>query len=142
MSDLVKKLRIPAEGRALILNAPEGYLADTLGPLPEGVELSIAWNKETGSYDFVQVFVHSIADLAEWAPKVTQAVKYDALLWVCYPKKSGKIKTDITRDVGWEPMTDLEYVLVSLVSVDTTWSAARVRPAAVSARGKQAKTKA
>lgn len=139
MSNLIQKLRLPAEGRALILNAPEGYLENHLTPLPEGLEVVTdpAAASEEGSFDFVQLFVQSIADLAQFGPQAAKAVKYDHLLWIVYPKKSGKIKTDITRDKGWEPMQALGYDLISLISIDETWSSCRLRPAAeVSSRSR------
>ena len=64
------------------------------------------------------------------------AVKSNGLLWVTYPKKSGKIKTDISRDMGWEAMTQAGWDAVTLVSVDDTWSALRLRPLAdIKSRG-------
>jgi hypothetical protein len=48
-------------------------------------------------------------------------------LWLCYPKKSGAIKTDITRDIGWEPVFELDLLPVTQISVNDTWSALRWR---------------
>lgn len=48
-------------------------------------------------------------------------------LWVAYPKKSSKIKTDIDRDHGWEPIRAQDLHAVTQVSVSPTWSALRLR---------------
>lgn len=48
-------------------------------------------------------------------------------LWLCYPKKSGRIATDITRDVGWEPVHAAGFLGVAQVAVDADWSALRFR---------------
>ncbi len=45
-------------------------------------------------------------------------------------KKSAKMKTDLTRDVGWETVAKAGWQAVSQISVDDTWSALRFRPAA------------
>ena len=48
-------------------------------------------------------------------------------LWLCYPKTSGRIATDITRDVGWEPVHAAGFLGVAQVAVDADWSALRFR---------------
>jgi hypothetical protein len=123
---LVEKLGLKPGHRALVLNAPPGYV-DTLFPLPVGASVDTSG---TGPYDFVQVFVHNKAEGAEYTPRAIQAVKSDGLLWFAYPKKSGSIKTDISRDVGWEPLRDAGWDGVTLISMDDTWSSFRVRPLA------------
>ncbi|TXK79340.1 YdeI/OmpD-associated family protein [Paenibacillus sp. N3.4] len=125
-NDLIKKLRLAGCKRALIMNAPEGY-AEKLNPLPEGV--LVTEQKESEQvYDFVQVFVHNLAEVQHLAPDAIRAVKPEGMLWINYPKGTSKIKTDIHRDSGWQTVTDLQFEGVSLVSIDETWSAMRFRP--------------
>lgn len=45
------------------------------------------------------------------------------MLWFVYPKKTGSIPTDITRDHGWEPVNQTGFAGVRQVAIDTTWSA-------------------
>ncbi|WP_176560311.1 YdeI/OmpD-associated family protein [Brevibacillus dissolubilis] len=126
-TDLQKKLRIKSGQRLTIINAPHSYL-DLLGPLPDDVES--AGIETGGEFDLVQLFIHNIAELDELAPQALKAVKRDGLLWICYPKKSAKtIKTDITRDHGWQTVTQAGFEGIALVSIDDTWSALRFRPA-------------
>jgi hypothetical protein len=56
------------------------------------------------------------------------AVKQDGLLWVSYPKRSSKVETDISRDVGWEVMAEAGLRPVTQVSIDEIGSALRFRP--------------
>jgi hypothetical protein len=112
--------------RVLIVNAPEGYLA-SLGELPEGVVVS---ETPEGKFDFVHLFVRDSGQLAALLPAAVEAAEYDGLFWISYPKKSSKVKTDLSRDLFW----DLEAAGTSLrpvtqVSVDEVWSALRFRPA-------------
>jgi hypothetical protein len=123
-TDLIKKLRIQAGQRILILNAPEGYLSK-IDPLPQGVDVS---QSPAEGFDFVQLFVNSIADLEENAPIAINAVKFDGLLWICYPKQTSKIKTDINRDKGWGVTQQAGLRPVTQVAIDETWSALRFRP--------------
>ncbi|KEO84847.1 YdeI/OmpD-associated family protein [Tumebacillus flagellatus] len=128
-SDLaLKKLRLREDAKAVVLNAPEGYL-ELLGDL-EGFDVRTEVD-EPGTFDFVQLFVKSVAELQEWVPLAVKALGGgDAIFWIAYPKKSGKIKTDISRDVGWDVVDEAAYEGVSLVSIDETWSSMRFRPRA------------
>ncbi|MBW5445056.1 hypothetical protein GE107_03125 [Cohnella sp. CFH 77786] len=123
---LVKKLRLPAGGRIAVLEPPEGYLASVgLGTDETRLDADAA----AGSYDFVQVFARNSADVQRLAPAAIRAVKPDGLLWMCYPKGTSKLKTDINRDTGWKPVSDAGWEGIALVSLDDTWSSMRFRPA-------------
>lgn len=121
---LAKKLLIKPGQRAVILNPPPGYM-ENLSPLPDGVKLA---EKPDGLFDFVQLFVKDSEELRRYAPLALAAIKRDAILWVSYPKQSSKVKTDLTRDRGWEPLQEAGFVGVAMVSIDETWSAFRLRP--------------
>lgn len=124
MNPLAKKLGIKPGYKALVLNAPEGYV-QTLEPMPEGAEVVTAGS---GKYDFVQLFVYNKADVDKSGLAAWENLKPGGLLWYTYPKKTGKIKTDITRDVGWEKIIEAGFGPVAMVSLDDTWSAFRFRP--------------
>jgi hypothetical protein len=49
-------------------------------------------------------------------------------LWIAYPKRMSGVETDLTRDVGWEPLHGLGLRAVANVAVDDVWSALRFRP--------------
>ena len=121
---LIKKLRIQPGQRALILNPPEGYV-ESLGELPEGVELL---DRREGKCDFVHLFVKDSTELNAFRPAALDAIDYDGLLWISYPKQSSKAKTDLTRDILWELMKGTGLRPVTQVSIDATWSAMRFRP--------------
>ena len=125
-SPLLKKIGVKPGHRLLVLNAPDGYL-DQLTPLPEKAELA---TKGKGPFDVVQLFVKNKAQVDRDAAKAMQAVKPRGLLWIAYPKKSSKIETDISRDVGWETMKKADWEGVAIFAIDDTWSALRFRPAA------------
>ena len=126
-SSLPKKLQMKPGQRAVVINAPAGYL-DTLVPLPDGVEMAAA---SEGPFDFVQLFVKDLAQLQTLLPLAVQAVKPDALLWIAYPKGSAKTGTDLNRDRLWAAVSEHHFTGVSLVSLDEVWSAMRFRPSEV-----------
>lgn len=123
-SSLPKKLQMKPGQRAVVLNAPAGYL-DKLVPLPDGVEISAA---PEGQFDFVQLFVNDLAQLQTFLPLAVQAVKPDALLWIAYPKGSAKTGTNLNRDRLWTAVSEHHLTGVSLVSLDEVWSAMRFKP--------------
>ncbi len=120
---LANRLRIKPGHRVLILNAPDGYV-EALGPLPDDVELAIS---PDGAFDCVHLFVRDRAELDRLAPTALGSVKRDGLFWVSWPKRSSRVKTDITRDTGWESISDAGWAGIATVSVDDTWSAIRFR---------------
>ncbi len=125
-SPLIKKLRLHTVQRALIINAPKGYL-NALEELP--ADLTLSENpEEANQYEFVQVFVKDSAEFDQFIPQARQACTFDCLLWICYPKKSAKIKSDLSRDIIWEMTKGTGIRPVTQVSIDETWSALRFRP--------------
>jgi hypothetical protein len=123
-SSLVKKLGIKPGQRMLIMNAPEDYI-QMLGVLPEGAEVKTSAGE---IFDFVQVFVYNQADIDGNATTAIQALKPGGLLWFTYPKKSSGVKTNITRDIGWEGLMNAGMRPVTQIAIDDTWSALRFRP--------------
>jgi hypothetical protein len=110
--------------RAAIINAPDGYL-ETLLPLPENVELA---KDLAATFDWVQLFVKTQAELEQVIAQVRAALKPAGTLWITFPKGTSKIQTDLTRDKGWEALQAIDLKWINLISVDETWSAFSLRP--------------
>ena len=123
-ADVVKKLQLHTCQRALILNAPEGYV-EKLGKSPE--ELLILQQPE-GKFDFVQLFARDDAELESSIDTALEAFIFDGLLWISYPKGSSGVKTDINRDTIRSALSGRDIRPVSQVSIDETWSAMRFTP--------------
>jgi hypothetical protein len=121
---LAKKLAIKPHYRILLINAPEGYRAH-MGELPAGVTVT---TEGDGTFDMVQAFGEQRADLAAVAPVAIRAIKPDGVLWFTYPKKTGKIASDLSREVTWEVLAPHRWHAVTQISIDETWSALRFRP--------------
>jgi hypothetical protein len=100
--------------------------AQRLGPLPTGAALVDAPTKPA---DAVVFFARDAAVVTARLPEAARAAGPDGLLWLAYPKGTSGLKTDLGRDT-LTPLTDHVAGLtgVSLVSIDGTWSAMRLRP--------------
>jgi hypothetical protein len=123
-SGVPKKLRIKTGQRALILNSPEEYI-EGFAALLEGVQID---QDAKGEYEFVQVFVVNSGELEELMPTALDAVVFDGLLWVSYPKGSSGVETDLNRDILWDKLLSKGIRPVTQVSIDEVWSAIRFRP--------------
>lgn len=120
---LPKKLLYKPGYRICVVNAPE-HFSFAKDELPEQVAIVTDLD---ANLDSVLLFAPSQEELSLHAARVLASLKDDGLLWVAYPKKSSKIKTDIHRDAGWDVLNELKYFGVSLISIDDTWSAMRFR---------------
>lgn len=122
---LAQKLRIKENDSLLTINAPKDF-ADKLEPLPAGVRIAARNAKPTQVHWFVQ----SRAQLEAELSGVLDRIGADTLCWTYYPKGTSKIKTDLTRDKGWEALLAIPGLQwLSLVSFDDTWSAFAFRRA-------------
>lgn len=129
MSELTKKLKYQQNAQTLIFDLPNETDIDI--PHDSTVKSSI--------YEFIIIFVQLQEDIAFKVPAAIKASTHDAVFWVAYPKKGSVIKTDITRDRGWDVFTTLGYRPVSQISINDTWSALRFKPAAQVKASPQAK---
>lgn len=120
-STLAKKMKLKANSKAAVINAPENYV----DMLKHDTALSPTLN---GKFDWIQIFVRNRTELESLAPKAARALRPESMLWISFPKATSKIQTDLTRDKGWESLQTLDLKWLTLVSVTETWSAFALRP--------------
>ena len=123
-SGLARKLGIKPGMTVLLREAPADF-PSLLANSAEGIKLLKAANKKV---DCVIAFVRSKADVQAGATAVLDAVVEDGLLWFAYPKKSSGVKSDLSRDIGWEPVFAAGFDSVAQISIDETWTGFRFRP--------------
>lgn len=125
MSDktVAEKLLIKSGYKVLIVNAPEGY-EKILTDLPQGVKILEKLDKNV---DLIQLFVNTLAELEAELKALKPLLKPAGILWLSYPKKTSKIKADINRDSINAYAITIGLQGVSIVSIDDTWSALRLK---------------
>lgn len=123
-TSLAKKLQLKPDTCLAVLNAPEGYL-NQLDDLPDGVQITESLDNNVNA---VQLFAQNQVDLARDVPAILDTLDEDALLWISYPKKSAKVETDLSRDVGWDILQQAGLTGIRLISIDEVWSSMRFRP--------------
>lgn len=83
---------------------------------------------EDGRADVVLLFVESRADQEERQGDAIDAAQPGGILWICYPKKTSRIPSDLSREVVWETVKSTGWRPVTQVAIDEVWSALRMRP--------------
>lgn len=117
---LVKKLGIQLGMRICILNAPKGY-GRTLGKLPPVEQLSRLGKAH--SLNFIQFFTVSISQLLAHFKKCSQALAYDGMLWISWPKQAANVDTDLNETIIRKLGLAAGLVDVKVAAVDEIWSA-------------------
>jgi hypothetical protein len=114
-------------GFSVRLFAPAADWTGLLGPMPSDATVSHDGN---GPFDAVIVFIPTSATLTTHSAAAIAALKPGGLMWLAYPKKTGAIASDMTRERAWEAFSALDWRPVSQIALDDTWSALRFRPVA------------
>ncbi len=124
MTTLAAKLRIGPGSRIRLIDAP-GAGAELLGPLPAGATIASADEPA----DVTILISPDEATLRRDLPSAAKSAAGDRLLWVAYPKGGARAGTDLDRDRLTALSDEIAGLTgVSLIAVDATWSAIRLRP--------------
>lgn len=124
MNALAKKLQIKPNSSWLLQNAHAGFI-DTLAPLPDGAGLAF---NTAGNFDGILLFVTNSIELATELKVITPLLKENTVLWIIYPKKTSKIKTDLEMMGGWDAPAEYGLRPVASAAVNETWTALRFKP--------------
>ncbi|MEM7354340.1 MAG: DUF3052 domain-containing protein [Acidobacteriota bacterium] len=115
---LAKKLGIKPGIRVVALGAPPDY-AELLAPIPDGASLVDTLSKSAA---FVHFFTTERATLETELPQLKAALAADGILWISWPKKAAKVKTDLDGNVVRQLGLAIGLVDVKVCAVDATWS--------------------
>jgi hypothetical protein len=114
---LAKKLGIK-EGSTISLFHQPGYYFELFTDFPENVEVV---NKLL-NVDLVHYFTKDKEQLERDISTLKNQIKSNGMIWISWPKKSSKVKTDITEDLVRSIALKNGLVDVKVCAVDETWS--------------------
>jgi hypothetical protein len=129
MSTVAQKLGIKPDTRVAVDGQPVADLQTLLGELPEGVEVTA----RTGALaDQVLLAADGLADLAYMLGGVWNEIAPGGRLWIWYRKGATRSRPQgndvpLHRDTLQALLAEHGMDGVTLISVDETWSAMRVR---------------
>jgi len=72
--------------------------------------------------DLTLLFVPDRSRFEDRLPVVTAHTVTAGMIWVCWPKKASKVRTDMTEDVVREVALPTGLVDVKVAAVDEIWS--------------------
>lgn len=115
---LATKLDIKEGHRLFIWDGPADY-RDLVAPLPAGVRFAKGLDSDA---DLVHVFTTARTRLERALRTLRQTLRPEAIVWVSWPKKASKVKTDVTEDVIRAVALPMGWVDVKVCAVDEVWS--------------------
>jgi hypothetical protein len=124
MENLLKKMNYKGQQPVVVLNAPEGFVAQLSTLLPD-VQTS---TNDLGTIGLGLAFCIKLEEVHAAAQQFAERMPADELMWLAYPKGSSKrYKCDFNRDTGWDYLGTLGFEPVRQVAIDEDWSALRFR---------------
>ena len=115
---LARKLGLASAARCALIGAPEGF-AETLDGLPDDFAFQAKISPET---KLVLWFVRSAAELGFALERASLHMPQGASLWIIYPKRSGRLRSDMNETGVRESALELGLVDYKICSVDSDWS--------------------
>jgi len=112
---LAQKLGIKEETQLFVINDPGKDYHAALGFKP------VKFNKQKEP-QIIHFFTLSKAELATTLKKLRSLIHRDGMVWVSWPKKSARVKTDVTEDVIREVAYPLDFVDLKVCAVTEIWS--------------------
>jgi len=105
-------------------------LPENLEDLVSSVEFSAcdrfpSWEaiaKGNKVYDAIHAFTIMRAEIADELSGLQDRIVPDGMIWVSWPKKASKVKTDVTEDVVRNAALGLDLVDVKVAAIDEIWS--------------------
>lgn len=115
---LPRKLGVKPGHRVLAVDAPDGL------PLGEP-EAEVHRTADEDPYDVILVFCPDSAALHESFPAAKARLVKNGGLWVCWPKRSSKVPTDLSENPIRDYGLSLGLVDNKVAAIDATWSGLR-----------------
>jgi hypothetical protein len=119
---LPKKLGIKEGSRIALVGEPDGFLASTLGRLPNDVEVR---PRARGPLDVIVFFTRSRAELKRRFPKLAAALDPAGGLWVAWPRKASGVAADLDQNAVMDIGLAAGLVDNKVAALDDTWSGLR-----------------
>lgn len=115
---LVKKLGIKPGVTWVVRNAPPEYCS-WLGELPQGVRIVARSSPPIAA---IHIFVMERIELEHSLKKLRVELEPAGFIWISWPKKAAKVRTDITEDTIRAVALPLDFVDIKVCAVTDVWS--------------------
>lgn len=116
MSLEIKKLAVLPTDNCLIIN-----------PHQHSIDIELPLSKTTNNPTWVMIVATNKEELTTLIGQYSEILYQARVIWMSYPKKSGKIKSDLNRDISWKLLVPFKLTPVSQISLDENWSSLRFK---------------
>lgn len=121
--ELSKKLRLNTQVDLLVVNAP----ANVAEVLP-GIATRANLGKTKPAAQLV-LFAYNSEDLHTHLPRLMEHIGHNTLFWICYPKQTSAMQSDLIRMQPWEYVFGLGLRGQTSVSINDDWTGIRLTTA-------------
>lgn len=118
---LVVKLGIRDGMRAMLIGVPDKF-PEISGYGRFAAVDAVAPSPVERVFDYIHVFETDRCRLEDLLGTVRGSLKPDGMIWMSWPKKASKVKTDITEQVLRDLLLPTGLVDVKVAAMDETWS--------------------
>lgn len=119
---LVTKLGIKPGDTLALVNEPLAFPRELVG-LPKDVDLVGADdNPKPGTLNVVILFLRSQAEMKKLLPTMKSKIAQNGMIWTAWPKKAGKIATDLDENIIRDKGLSIGLVDVKVCAVNEIWS--------------------
>ena len=116
------------------LGFKDGHQVALLGPVPTGLKDALCLDapatkimtRAAKQQDVIVWFVTDMSTLNGDFVEMTKRLPQHGALWVAWPKRASKVKTDITEDVVREIALPRGWVDTKVCAIDEKWSGLRL----------------
>ena len=119
---LAKKLGIKAGYKIRLVNQPDYYFA-LFTDMPDDI---ILLTEKKSNKNLIHYFTKEAADLYKDIISLRNEIYPNGMIWISWPKKTSKIKTDITEDLIRSIALANGLVDIKVCAIDEIWSALKL----------------
>ncbi|MFD1628257.1 YdeI/OmpD-associated family protein [Pseudopedobacter beijingensis] len=120
---LIKKLKIKSGQKVYLANAPSEFI-DFMNGLHKDFELVTTAKDQ----DVIILFVENSNVLYSSLNQLHIAITTSSLCWICYPKKTSNIKSDLEMMSSWKDLEKYELRPVASIAIDKNWTGLQIKP--------------
>ncbi len=117
---LAKKLGIGEDSRVLVIRTPDSVIKEIQSQANPAKCVKSARAKD--SIDVALVMCTTEKQLLTDVPKAHNVLTQSGCIWVCWPKKSSGVETELSENWIREQLLKTTLVDVKVCAVDETWS--------------------
>ncbi|ADY50775.1 hypothetical protein Pedsa_0189 [Pseudopedobacter saltans DSM 12145] len=122
---LIKKLKIKSGQKVFIQNAPLKFL-DFINEVEKNFDIVSSEKNQ----DVIILFAKNSDELYSAIDKLQSDLSATTLFWICYPKKTSGIPTDLEMMSSWKDLEKYGLRPVASIAVDKNWTALQIKPIA------------